>query len=373
MPIMTTIPAYYGNSSDFENFDLRTMTTTVYVDGGDGIDQIITGSGNDVIYGGYESDRIVAQGGDDVIFGDTFADDNRADPGPGLGRFRAGGDTILAGSGADVVFGAGGFDYINGESGDDLIVGGVNGNIPFPFTAFANDGDILFGGYGNDRIIGSAGNDILYGGTPSDFSAYSGRPLTEFGYGEAAPDDMGFDFLDGGFGDDLLVGQGGNDILLGGPGNDTMDGGTGDDSLDGGDGNDVIGGGTGNDVISGGFGNDYVFGAEGNDYITGGSGTDLVFGAQGNDTLFGGPDSDVFYYRGGDGTDLLADFVPGPTADVIDLIGTQFGSFAQVQQSLSFDPSTNSTVLRFNDGNYLIIANVTPSQLDASDFWFNVF
>ena len=372
MPVMTTIPAYFGNSDGFENFDLRTLTTTVYVDGGPGPDQIITGSGSDIIYGGFEQDRIVAQGGNDVIFGDTGANDNRADFGPGGGFNRAVGDTILAGAGDDVVFAAAGYDYVNGESGDDLIYGGISEGTPRT-SLFENDDDILFGGFGSDRIFGGIGNDVLYGGTPSDFTAFPGLNLTEFGYGEAAPDDLGDDLLDGGSGDDLLVGQGGNDVLLGGTGNDTLDGGSGNDSLDGGDGNDVIGGGTGNDVISGGNGNDYVFGAEGNDSVSGGAGTDLVFGAQGTDTLFGGPDSDVFYYRGGDGTDVIADFVPGPTADVIDLVGTQYGSFAQVQASLSYYSAGNATVLPFNDGSQLLIANVLPSQLDASDFWFNVF
>jgi Ca2+-binding RTX toxin-like protein len=94
-----------------------------------------------------------------------------------------------------------------------------------------------------------------------------------------------------------------NETISGTSGNDTLTGDAGNDTISGDAGNDTISGGAGNDTISGGSGNDTLTGDAGNDTISGGSGNDTIFGSSGNDTLTGGSGNDTI--SGGSGNDTL--------------------------------------------------------------------
>ena len=118
-----------------------------YILSDDGFDLITSGSGNDNINGylkdinnlngtytyySYSGAKNILSGlGNDFIFGGTDA------------------DSISSGDGNDVVYGSTGNDSINAGSGNDNL-NGDEGN------------DILDGGLGNDSLRGGDGNDIYY-------------------------------------------------------------------------------------------------------------------------------------------------------------------------------------------------------------------
>jgi hypothetical protein len=158
------------------------VTINTRIDGAGGDDQITTGLGNDVVYGG--------AGADTIVSGPLFQkvkflltpvyDDNDFVSGD------AGNDSITTGMGNDTTYGGAGDDVINANAGNDWV--------------YADDGnDVVRGAEGNDVLFGNAGHDALYAGA----------------------------------GDDDLYGGGGNDVLvaIGGGQNDYVMGETGSDSF----------------------------------------------------------------------------------------------------------------------------------------------
>ncbi|WP_370402311.1 fasciclin domain-containing protein [Sulfitobacter sp. JB4-11] len=92
--------------------------------------------------------------------------------------------------------------------------------------------------------------------------------------------------------------------------------------------NDFVDGNGGNDLIFLGTGNDIGVGGDGSDVVRGGQGEDRLIGGAGDDFLDGGRDADVFVFNTGDGNDVIFGFRTG--SDKIDLSGTEFQSFAEV-------------------------------------------
>ena len=146
-----------GDLSD----DLEDMLGHNVLMGGGGFDVLVTGEGNDHIYG-----QSPAGGAD-------------------------GGDLILAGGGADYINGNAGVDTIYGGDGSDRIQGGA-------------DDDRMWGETGNDTMNGNRGNDSVDGGEGND-SLRGGQ---------------GDDTIEGSFGNDVLAGDLGQDRLSGGSGQD---------------------------------------------------------------------------------------------------------------------------------------------------------
>jgi Ca2+-binding RTX toxin-like protein len=143
-------------------------------------DEIVAGSGNDLVYAGDGDDSIVGGSGNDTLYGE------------------AGFDEILAGDGNDVVFGGSDDDVIEGGTGTDQLFGE------------AGD-DTIDGGSGTDRILGGAGLDILTGGAGNDRYASGAFGI----FGEA-----GDDYLSG----TSAAAAGANEIdeVTGGAGFDTF-------------------------------------------------------------------------------------------------------------------------------------------------------
>ncbi len=235
-----------GTTSQFEGIEFTV---------GVGIENVVTGDGDDFVQGSDGHNTIFAGNGDNVV----FAFD--------------GSDYIVTGSGADKISGGDGCDKIVAGDGDDLIDGG-----------FCND--TILAGSGHDTVVGGEGDDLIFGGGGNDFVL-------------AGPGD---DRVFGGRGHDTIEGGEGNDSLWGGHGYDIIKGGDGNDFIDGGEGNDRLYGDAGHDRIYGGSGNDVMFGGDGNDSIDGGTGDDILFGGEGNDRLDGGPGADHLY--GGRGDDV---------------------------------------------------------------------
>ncbi len=188
--------------------------STVYVDGVAedvvrNIENVISGSGDDIIVGDAGSNVINGGAGNDKLFG------------------HGGSDLLQGGAGDDELYGESANDVLEGGSGNDKL--------------FGNGGsDIFDGGEGNDELFGSSGADLLKGGAGADV-LYGNGGLDQF-YGGAGDDQIyggtAVDLIDGGDGNDLIYGGDANDTILAGAGNDEVDGGLGNDQLTGGAGAD---------------------------------------------------------------------------------------------------------------------------------------
>jgi Ca2+-binding RTX toxin-like protein len=98
-----------------------------------GNDQIIAGAGNDTVFGGEGDNIVVGDAGDDRLYGGS------------------GGGLIGGGDGADTIYGEAGFESIYGDAGDDVIYSGAVG------LSGGSHGGYLNGGAGRDLLVGHAG------------------------------------------------------------------------------------------------------------------------------------------------------------------------------------------------------------------------
>lgn len=287
-----------------------------FIDGGWGEDLLDGGADDDFLKGDQGNDTLAGGSGNDVMLGDNL------DWGGGLPSRHHGNDVLDGGSGDDSLGGNGGSDALYGGPGNDILQGddGVLDGVEGDAAHFFGD-DLLDGGLGDDTLWGGGGDDLLFGGEGHD-DLIGDSPDHPVRY-------HGNDFLDGGAGNDTLRGMGGADTLVGGAGADFLDGDV-SDLQPGGSNNDVLQGGEGNDTLQGGFGADTLYGGAGDDilagdyensaegeqnadYLHGGSGNDTLLGGAGNDTLLGGEGTD--YLRGDSGDNV---FDGGPGADVLD-------------------------------------------------------
>jgi Ca2+-binding RTX toxin-like protein len=260
------------------------------------IENVSSGSGNDVLAGNSASNKLWSFDGNDRIVGNGGTDDLAGGNGD---------DTITGGDGADLINGSDGNDAITAAGGDDKVLSG-SGN------------DVVDAGAGNDTVTNSDGNDRITGGDGNDaLNAGSGSNLIDGGLGD--------DQIGTGTGDDTITGGDGADTITGGAGTNVVNAGAGDDSVVDGDGTDTITGGDGNDVLNGGNGTNAVDGGNGDDRLTGGSGNDKLLAGAGTDTLFGSGGDD--FLQGGAGADQ---FDPGAGVDTIDYSDKTDGVFAEV-------------------------------------------
>ena len=134
--------------------------------GGAGNDRLSGRDGNDLLDGGSGTDK--------AVFGSNGADITVDLALSGAQNTGHGVDTLIdiediqTGSGDDVVSGDGGANNIQTRDGDDVIDGRGGNDM-----LFAGDGtDTIDGGTGDDRIAGKAGNDTLTGGSGADIFQY---------------------------------------------------------------------------------------------------------------------------------------------------------------------------------------------------------
>ena len=312
-------------------------TQDVFIDGGEGTDNLWGAAGNDLILagagnsfdqlaGGLGSDVLVGNAGGDLMMGDaTWFSDGQTD------WDKHGKDRLYAGAGDDFLFGGGNDDILHGDDGKDVLDGdGVrySGGIAAPAQFHGNDA--LDGGSGDDLVFGGGGADKLAGGAGSDQLEGDGAYYASSDQ-HGATGNFGEDEIDGGAGDDVITGDGNDDLILGGTGDDLIYGDRGfaaevktadhgDDEIEGGSGNDVIVGDAGDDILSGDAGDDQIFGDDittetstyrfadkdhGDDWIDGGSGNDYLVGGGGADEVWGGTGDDILM---GDGDGVAEDF-----------------------------------------------------------------
>jgi len=287
------------------------------IDGGDGDDTItVSGTGRDTIFGNSGNDRFIANAsetwGAGTISNNRLAADSVSisgynkydtlfDGGDGIDRieFGSGNDAILTDD-----YGVNTLTYVHKIINIEVIDAGAGNDVINLSTNLYVIGDIeVFGQSGNDVIWSNNGNDSLDGGTGDDFvRGAGGNDLIRGGDGiDKLRGDDGSDRLYGGTGNDDARGGLGNDVVYGNDGNDRLEGDDGDDTLYGGNGDDALRGELGNDALNGGGGRDDIRGGDGNDVLRGDGGNDVLYGDSGNDVLYGGSGTDKL--TGGTGAD----------------------------------------------------------------------
>lgn len=132
------------------------VRVSLIIDAGDGADQITTGAGDTLVFGG---------AGDDVI------------------TLGSGNHYVEAGAGDDVVIGGDGYNVIYGGDGDDVLIGGNGGNY---IDGGAGD-DRLSAGAGDDILIGGRGNDHIDLGADSEVEVQSGDTLSHIALDQGVP------------------------------------------------------------------------------------------------------------------------------------------------------------------------------------------
>ena len=229
--------------------------------GGD--DDMSTGTGTDIVLGGFGSDTIVTTGGDNILIGDhgvidwTISDSDPAsiDLISTLAESVGAGDTITAGAGDDVIIGGAGSDTLAGGDGTNVILadagqitgrasGSGMGALALELDQIislrpdmAGDDDVT-GGVGTDYVLGGSGSDVI---TLDDVGSASDVVVADNGLirfrvavsGDVTPVILQARslFVRNGGDDSVTTSAEGSDIILGGSGGDTLAAGGGNDLI----------------------------------------------------------------------------------------------------------------------------------------------
>lgn len=149
--------AYYAPRSGFKGDSLF---------GGDGSDTLLDGMSSDFLYGGSGVDTIVYSqdyGGVTSIKVDLSLT-SQQNTNQGLDTI-IGIENVVSGRGQDTISGSAVANVLRSGDGNDFLFGGLGNDT----LVGGDDNDILRGGAGSDRLIGGSGNDRLSGGRGVDF------------------------------------------------------------------------------------------------------------------------------------------------------------------------------------------------------------
>lgn len=244
-----------------------------------------------------------------------------------------GNDLLLGGSGFDTLLGGLGNDWLDGGDGYDMLIGGVGNDVYAFDDTLINQIDTVVEQVdeGTDLLHFASLETAVTANLTSDTSlATMAHRIVQTGnVGQAA----NFENVNGGSANDTITGNAVNNVVYGNGGNDTIHGGDANDQLDGGDGNDLLNGGLGADVLVGGLGNDYLRGNAGNDLLDGGDGFNTLVGGVGDDVYrFSNAtvnQIDTIVELVGEGVDTL-DFASLATAVTVNLTSdTSLATMAQ--------------------------------------------
>ena len=302
----TTLTLYDNGGND--TLDLRTDTNDqrVYLRP-EGISDVYGLTGNLVIARDTVIENVIAGSGNDLVVGNAVA------------------NYLKGNNGDDRIWGSGGDDILEGGAGADTLDGGPGSDT----ASYQNSAAAVLVRLHDAAAVrlGDAWGDVLTG-----IEHLVGSPYN--------------DILAGDGEDNILKGEDGDDVLYGGPagGDDMMYGGNGDDRIFGGRGDDTLTGGAGNDVLKGGRGADTI--------IVDGDDMDVVFGGPDSDTfrffesdLGGGTIRDFT-----DGEDIidLTEFTGISSTDDLDIVS--HGDNVRIRLS-GTDYSTTIILSEFDVGN----------------------
>ncbi len=387
----------------------RAYELDITIDVGAGRDLVVSGEGNDVIYGGDENlglgDGLMGMGGNDTIYG-------------GRNFSSTAGDDLYGYAGNDTLYGANGGEVYYGDSGNDVIYGGGAfsfdpGNPAIPIAPGITD-NTFYGGDGDDLMVANAtfvnSREFFFGGNPgtdwidwrfvenpnglddsqNDTVSYANWTTAAIhvrlgtgtygstgiimgtGAGAAAQDVfVGIEHIIGSnsvnFGD-TIFGSSANNRLEGMAGNDTLDGLGGNDTLFGGDGNDLLISGDGADSMAGGAGIDTLTYATSPGAVTismsGGTGVgghaqgdtvagdiEILIGSAFDDVLTGSAIANTIF--GGNGNDTIDGGAGGDSLD--GGAGANFISYASSTGAVTVDLGASTATGGFATGD--VIAN----------------
>ena len=371
-----------------------------------GNDSIFGGSGSDTVVGsqfGFGGDSINGNKGDDIVIASAFGGDRLfggQDQDKIYGSSNPGSDTLIGNLGDDSLYAGTGGDRLFGEDGNDALYGSLGSEV---LTGGTGADDFVFQPVVSKTIAGIGVTEGGYGGTDTitDFNTSNGGQadiidlkLLDFSTSITAAA-QGSDVLltvSGSTNDGTPVNQkiliqnqtvlgvvGVNSVFVNGVSFNTTSATANVDgsftfgglstvagkTISGTDVGDDIGTAANpnsqftptvnNDTISGNGGADILDGLAGNDIINGGSGSDTLIGGTGADTLTGGTGSDFFRFRNvGEGLDTITDFDNSPSGDLIQLVATGFGFFADPLLAdivdIAFTNATPGQAEFFNNG-----------------------
>jgi Ca2+-binding RTX toxin-like protein len=253
-----------GDGDDGVSYGDRTGNVSVSFDGvandgeagegdnvGTDVEEVGTGSGNDIVTGSASANSIYTHDGNDRVYA-------------GGGR-----DLVVGGTGNDTIYGGDGNDDIYDGPGDDFVAAGAGDDFIEPeggLDPVDQGADQYYGGAGQDRLVYGGGLRSPGVQVTFDDRANDGVP----GEGDNVHDDV--EIVEGTPHDDVLIGDEGANWLIGGGGHDRLIGGK------------------GIDILSDAGGRDY--GASPS-YIDGGVGTDIVDSWSASDTVICGQGIDI--------------------------------------------------------------------------------
>jgi Ca2+-binding RTX toxin-like protein len=220
-------------------------------------------------------------------------------------------DSIVSGGGDDVLWGFGSRDYLTaGPDGNCTLYGGGDDDV-----FYAGRGvDVLYGGVDDDYFISlpnATRHDTIYGGAGDDYISYElwtvgvVVDMRRVPSGAWASVDVLFSIED-------LFGSDANDTVVGNSVRNYLNGRGGDDRLSGLSGDDLLIGAEGDDTLIGGDNQDALFGDDGDDVLIGGKGSDTLLGDGGSDQFVFRVQSDI-----GGGNDRIRRFEVGVDKIVI--------------------------------------------------------
>jgi Ca2+-binding RTX toxin-like protein len=359
------------------------------LDGGEGVDSLTGGLGDDVYIVDNQLDLVIENAGQGKDTVESSVDYSLASH---LESLVLTGNAITA-TGNELDNTLTGNELENsliGGEGDDLLIGG-KGN------------DLLDGGHGQDTIRFSRGDGIdtvkassglykleLVGILASEVSfniTEEGIFIVELGDG----DQLRFEEVDLYDSEDSLplaeirfenageitvidrneisrqlesslatnLGDDRSNLMFGTLNDDRIHGLSGNDRLLGLLGGDVLLGGTGNDSLYGGLGQDRLLGGIGNDYLNGGIGNDILDGGAGFDTMSGGFGDDIYTLNIGDGQDQVFDIFGHNTI--------RFGADIEVD-NIELERDGKALIIQYGQGDSVRLNNAFKSGFFSKAF-----
>ncbi|MES3093362.1 putative Ig domain-containing protein [Sphingomonas aerolata] len=368
------------------------------LNGGAGNDTLTGSAGIDTINGGSEDDLIILSAdGEDVVDGGTGIDtasfaavtaaltvdlvNTAADKLTNVENLLSGSgnDTLWGSAANNRVEGGAGDDLIDGRGGSDQLIGGAGTDtVSYASSAAGTAVDsAAVGKVMAGTITVAAARVISLNGVRVDLLANSSTSVTAMtGAVAAAGADAEGDWFHGvenltgsGFNDQLrgtnassiVRGGAGDDLIYGGAGNDTLFGDDGNDVLFGEAGVDTIRGGAGDDRLVGGGESDTLFGDAGNDLLDAGDAGDLLDGGTGNDIMVGGNGGDVYRFARDGGQDVIYNYDDDSARDAVDFFYDAANLAASIQ---------NTDLWFTKSGKDLLVKVLgTTSQVTIKD-WF---